>query len=96
MRATLTDAKQATSWTAGIGYGFATVDFGNKGKAVAFGAPAVKDGFTLGMKGYCTGPSGKVYVMPPVIYADTKPSEADVPFKPCLVVVKGGALYLYE
>ena len=96
VRATLTDAKQATSWTAGIGYGFATVDFGNKGKAVAFGAPAVKDGFTLGMKGYCTGPSGKVYVMPPVIYADTKPSEADVPFKPCLVVVKGGALYLYE
>lgn len=96
VRATVTDAKQATSWTAGIGYGFATVDFGNKGKAVAFGVPAVKDGFTLGMESYCTGPSGKVYVMPPVIYADTKPAEADVPFKPCIVVVKGGTLYLYE
>ena len=96
IRATLTDAKQATSWTIGIGYGFATIDFGNEGKAVAFGVPAVKDGFTLGMKGYCAGPSGKVYAMPPVIYADTKPAEADVPFKPCLVVVKGSALYLYE
>ena len=39
---------------------------------------------------------GKIFVMPPVIYADTKPAEADVPFKPCLVAVKGGALYLYE
>ena len=96
VRATLTDAVQATSWTAGIGYGFATVDFGNEGKAIAFGVPAVKDGFTLGMNSYCTGSSGKVYVMPPVIYADTKPSEADVPFKPCLVVIKGGTLYLYE
>lgn len=96
IRATLTDAKQATSWTAGIGYGFATVDFGNEGKAVAFGAPAVKDGFTLSMKAYCTGPSGKMFVMPPVIYADAKPAEADVPFKPCLVAVKGGTLYLYE
>ena len=95
-RATLTDAKQATSWTAGIGYGFTTADFGNSGKAVAFGVPASMDGFTLGMKAYCTGPSGKVYVMPPVIYADAKPAEEDVPFKPCLVVIKGGEVYLYE
>lgn len=96
VRATLTDAKQATSWTAGLGYGLATIDFGNAGKAVAIGVPAVKDGFTLGIKAWCTGPSGKVYVMPPVIYADSKPAEADVPFKPCLVAVKGGALYLCE
>ena len=96
VRATLTDAKQATSWTAGIGYGFTTIDFGNEGRAVAFGVPASRDGFTLGMKSYCTGPSGKVFAMPPVLYADSKPSEADVPFKPCLVVVKGGTLYLYE
>lgn len=96
IRATLTDAKQATSWTTGLGFGSVTIDFGQQGKAVGIGTPAARDGFTLGMKAYAVGPNGKVYVMPPVIYADSKPSEDDVPYKPCLVAVKGGALFLYE
>ena len=96
VQATLTDAVQATLWQASVGYGVVPIDVGSKGAAVAIGTPAIRDGFTLGMKAYCVGPSGKVYVMPPVIYADTKPAEADVPFKPCLVAVKGGATYLYE
>lgn len=38
-------------------------------------------------------PSSK---MIPVLYYTSKPSEDDLPVKPCLVAVKGGALYLYE
>ena len=96
VKVTLTDSVQETTWLASVGYGVVTFDVGNKGAAVAIGTPAVRDGFTLGTKAYCVGNSGVVYTMPPVIYADSKPAEADVPFKPCLVVVKGGATYLYE
>lgn len=95
VQATLTDSVQATTWQASVGYGVVPIDVGNKGAAVAIGTPAVRDGFTLGMPSYCVGPNGKLYTMPPVLYADSKPAESDVPFKPCLVVVKGGALYLY-
>ena len=94
VQVTLTDSVQATSWLASVGYGVVTFDVGREGAAISFGTPAARDGFTLGMKGYCTGPNGKVYVMPPVIYADTKPAEADVPYKPCLVAVSDGSLYL--
>lgn|GEM_PF-5936763 len=96
VQATLTDSVQATTWQASVGYGVVPIDFGSKGTAVAIGTPAVRDGFTLGMKASCVGNSGVVYTMPPVIYATSKPAEANVPFKPCLVVVKGGGLYLYE
>lgn len=96
VQVTLTDSVQATTWLASVGYGVVTFDVGNKGAAVAIGTPAVRDGFTLGMPSYCVGPNGKLYTMPPVIYATSMPAEADVPYKPCLVLVKGGATYLYE
>ena len=94
VRATVTDAKQATFWTASLGYGSVTIDFGQKGKAVGIGTPAVREGLSVGMSMTVVGSGGSTAPMIPVLYYTSKPAESAIPVKPSLVVLADGSMYL--
>lgn len=94
IRATLTDAKQATSWTTGLGFGSVTIDFGQQGKAVGIGTPAVRSGLSVGMSMTAVGSGGGTAPMIPVLYYTSKPAESAIPVKPCIVVLADGSMYL--
>lgn len=94
VRATVTDAKQATSWTTGLGFGSVTIDFGQQGKAVGIGTPAVRSGLSVGMPMTAVGSGGGTAPMIPVLYYTSKPAESAIPVKPSLVVLADGSMYL--
>lgn len=87
----VTDGSGTTSQTRHIGTSTPPIDVGLKGTAVGILASATKAGLTLPGTRYCLG-----HQELPVLYYTSKPDEGSVPCKPCLVVVKGGATYLYE
>ena len=61
------------------------------GHGISFGAPATHEGFNMSMKPYHYNRESC-----PVFYYSSQPAEADVPCKPCIVVVTGTAnAYLY-
>lgn len=94
IRATLTDAKQATSWTAGLGFGSVTIDFGQQGKAVGIGTPAVRSGLSVGMSMTAVGSNGSTAPIVPVLFYHEKPDESILPAKPCIIVLEDGTMYL--
>ena len=94
VRATVTDAKQATSWTAGLGYGSVPIDFGQQGNAVGIGTPAIRSGLSVGMPMTAVGSGGGTAPMIPVLYYASKPEESAIPIKPSLVVLADGSMYL--
>lgn len=94
IRATLTDAKQATSWTTGLGFGFVTIDFGQQGKAFGIGTPAVHSGLSVGMSMTAVGSNGSTAPIVPVLFYHEKPDESILPTKPCIIVLEDGTMYL--
>ncbi len=87
----VTDGSGTTSQTRHIGTSTPPIDVGLKGTAVGILASATNAGLTLPGTRYCLG-----HQELPVLYYTSNPDEGSVPCKPCLVVVKGGATYLYE
>lgn len=87
----VTDGSGTTTQTRHIGTSTPPIDVGLKGTAVGILASATKAGLTLPGTRYCLG-----HQELPVLYYTSKPSESSVPCKPCLIVVNGGATYLYE
>lgn len=87
----VTDGSGTTIQTRHIGTSTPPIDVGLKGTAVGILASATKAGLTLPGTRYCLGQQEL-----PVLYYTSKPDEGSVPCKPCLIVVKGGATYLYE
>lgn len=94
IRATLTDAKQATSWTTGLGFGSVPIDFGQQGKAFGIGTPAVRSGLSVGMSMTAVGNNGSTAPIVPVLFYHEKPDESILPTKPCIIVLEDGTMYL--
>lgn len=91
VRVTVADAGgKAFAYTA-VTPSFVTMDLKAGGHGVAFGVMATQDGVDVAMPLYSYGQAAL-----PVLYYVSKPAESALPVKPCLVVVKGGAVYLAE
>lgn len=91
VRVTVTDAGGSSVAYGTVTPTFMTMDLKRGGTGVAFGAMATQDGFDVSMPLYSYGQAAL-----PVLYYESKPAEPALPVKPCLVVVKGGAVYLAE
>lgn len=91
VRVTVSDSGGSTTQTTIITPTFYLLDFLKGGKGLAIGKAATSEGLDVGMAMSYEG-----VAMLPVLYYALKPDESAVPTKPCLVVVKGGSVYLVE
>lgn len=91
LRATVSDSGGSATQTTVVTPTFYLLDLLKGGRGLAIGKAATSEGLDVGMAMSYEGVS-----MLPVLYYATKPDESAVPTKPCLVVVKGGSVYLVE
>ena len=89
LRVTVTDPGGAATQTTIITPTFFTMDVLAGGKGIAFGKAATQEGLDLGMPLLYEG-----VTMLPVLYYHTRPSESEVPVRPCLVVTPDAGLWL--
>lgn len=89
LRVTVTDPGGAATQTTIITPTFFTMDVLAGGKGIAFGKAATQEGIDLGMPLLYEG-----VTMLPVLYYQTRPSESEVPVRPCLVVTPDAGMWL--
>lgn len=89
LRVTVTDPGGAATQTTIITPTFFTIDVLKGGKGIAFGKAATAEGLDISMPMLCQG-----VTMLPVLYYKAKPSESEVPVKPCLVVSPDAGMWL--
>ena len=89
LRVTVTDPGGNATQTTVVTPSFFTMDFLKGGKGIAFGKAATAEGLDISMPMLYQG-----VTMLPVLYYKTKPSESEVPVKPCLVVTPDAGMWL--
>lgn len=91
IRVTLTDVLNTTVKSDYIYDAFFPLDFLMGGHGVSFGKPAHQTGFNVSMEPYTFERLDL-----PVYSYTAKPAEADVPYKPCIVIdTSDNSVYLY-
>lgn len=89
LRVTVTDHGGAATQATVVTPTFFTMDVLKGGRGIAFGKAATKEGFDFGMALHYEG-----VPMLPVLYYQTRPSDSEVPVRPCLVVTPDAGMWL--
>ena len=89
LRVTVTDPGDSATQTTVVTPSFFTMDFLKGGRGIAFGKAATAEGLDISMPMFYQG-----VTMLPVLYYKAKPSESEVPVKPCLVVSPDAGMWL--